>query len=374
MSVDPEAIAMLSDSARRYADGRYGFAQRRAFMAEPAGYSRAAWRDYAELGWLSLCLPEADGGLDADPAAVGALMEVVGSHLLMEPVLASAVIATRLVAKAASAAQRGRWLPLLADGSLKLCVAWNDGSSGTPPCVVQGGKLSGAAVAVLHGDSADRIVVCAQGDPGGTETVLALVDPATPGVRRQSYRLVDGRGAASLTFEGAAAERLDGEGSIDGRAIVADTFDEATVALCAEAAGIVKALIQATATYLKTRVQFGKPIGANQALQHRLADLYLLQQETEALTRGAQRVLGRPAPQRARMVSGAKAYIAGAARRVANEAVQMHGGVGLTEELQISHYFRRLMVNAALIGSREQHFKRFVDATWTTDAAGAIPC
>jgi alkylation response protein AidB-like acyl-CoA dehydrogenase len=374
MRVDPEAIAMLSDSARRYAAARYSFAHRRAIMLEPAGCSLGAWRDYAELGWLAVCLPEARGGLDANPEAIGALMDVVGSHLLMEPVLASAVIGTRLLVKAASAAQRARLLPSLADGSLKLCVAWKDESSNTRACVMQRERLTGTVVGVLHGDMADRFIVQAQAGAGSTETALVLVDAAATGVSRTSYRLVDGRGAATLTFEGAPVEPLIGDARIDCGAVVSETIDEAAVALCAEASGIVRTLIEATADYLKTRIQFGRPIGANQALQHRMAELYMLRHEIEALTSGAQSALSAPTTQRTRFVSGARAYIAGAARRVANEAVQMHGGVGVTEELQISHYFRRLMVNSALFGNRDHHFRRFLDATWAADhAAGSIP-
>ena len=362
MSADPEAIAMLRDSARRYAGARYSFAHRRAIMLDAVGCSVAAWGDYAELGWLAVCLPETHGGLDGNPEAIGALMEVVGSHLLMEPVLASAVVGTRLLVKAASAAQRARLLPSLADGSLRLCFACSDGSS-TPPCVVEHERLTGTAVGVLHGDLADRFIVCAQTGAGGTEKVLVLVDAAAPGVSRNSYRLIDGRGAASLMFESASVEPLIGDGRIDCGAVVSETIDEAAVALCAEASGIVKALIEATAGYLKTRIQFGRPIGANQALQHRMADLYMLRQEVEALASAAQRELGARTVQRTRIVSGARAYIACAARRVANEAVQMHGAVGVTEELQISHHFRRLMVNSALFGTRDHHFRRFVDSS-----------
>ncbi|HEU0199885.1 MAG TPA: acyl-CoA dehydrogenase family protein, partial [Burkholderiaceae bacterium] len=144
---------------------------------------------------------------------------------------------------------------------------------------------------------------------------------------------------------------------------IGEARDHATVAQCAEALGIVRALVKATCEYLKIRKQFGKPIGANQVLQHRAVDMFLLQEEVAALTAAAQRALTRPAGERVRIVSGAKAYISQAARHVANEAVQMHGGLGVTEELDISHYFRRLMVNAALFGSRDEHFARFVEAT-----------
>ncbi|MDR2838127.1 MAG: acyl-CoA dehydrogenase family protein [Azonexus sp.] len=354
MSTDPEMIALLSDSARRYAADRYNFLQRHAVLQEGRGYSEKAWQDYAELGWLALRLPESEGGLEADGAAIGAVMEVVGSHLLMEPVLASAIVCAGLLVRLASAEQQARLLPALADGSLKLAFA-------AEALTLRDNRLNGVAASVLHGDIADQLIVVARDGQGAQDAeTLYLVDAGSPGVARQSYRLVDGRGAAMLRFTEAAAERL-GAGDVCAKTAVEAVCDEAAVALCAENLGIVKALLERTCEYLKVRQQFGKPIGVNQALQHRAADMYLIREETAALTKAAQRALELPAPERARIVSGAKAYIAHAARRVANEAIQMHGGVGVTEELDVSHYFRRLMVNAELFGSRDRHFARFVE-------------
>lgn len=370
MSTDLEMIALLSESAQRYVADRYDFLQRHAVLADPLGYSAKAWQDYAELGWPALRLPEEHGGLAADATAIGAVMEVVGSHLLMEPILASVVVGTGLLVKQASPEHQASLFPALADGSLKLAFAGGTGQE----CVVRGGKLSGAVVGILHGDAADRFIVPARAADGGG-LALYLVDAAAPQVVRKNYRLVDGRGAASVRFDDAGAERLGEAGGAE--AAIAEACDEAAVALCAENFGIVKTLVATTCEYLKVRKQFGKPIGANQALQHRAADMYLLQQEVGALTRAAQRALDLPPAERARIVSGAKAYITGAARRVANEAVQMHGGLGVTEELNVSHYFRRLMVNAALFGSRDQHFARFVEASLApaaTPVAAHRPC
>lgn len=358
MSMDVETANMLRESAQRYAADNYSFLQRHKLLAE--GWSQKAWQDYAELGWLALRLPEAEGGLDADPLAVGALMEVVGARLLMEPLLASAVVATGLLRDQGSAAQQQALLPRLADGSLKLALADVD-PPGTPrPCEAREGRISGTRQAVLHGDIADKLIVaCA--DPGSASaTRLWLVDAAAPGVAVTRYRLVDGRGAANLRFEAAPAERLDPDHGGSADTALAQARDAAAAALCAEALGIVRVLVASTCEYLRVRRQFGKPIGANQALQHRAVDMFFLQEEIAALTAAAQRALGRPPVERARIVSGARAYISQAARRVANEAVQMHGGVGITEELDVSHYFRRLMVNAALFGSRDEHFARFL--------------
>ena len=362
MNMDLETAGMLRDSASRYAADNYGFLQRHAVLADPAGYSEKAWCDYAELGWLALRLPEAHGGLDADPLAVGALMEVVGSRLLMEPFLASALVGTGLVRSQGSAAQQEALLPHLADGSVKLAFADAE-EVGNPPCQVRAGCLSGRKIAVLHGDIADRLIVSAADADKGGERRLFLVDAKSAEIGRHHYRLVDGRGAASFHFEGVPTERLEPDDGGLAATAIADVLDHATVASCAEALGIVRALVATTCEYLKIRKQFGRAIGTNQALQHRAVDMFLLQEEVAALTRSAQEALLRPAAERARIVSGAKAYICTAARKVANEAVQMHGGLGITEELDVSHYFRRLMVNAALFGSRDDHFARFLVAT-----------
>ena len=353
---DTDTVAMLRDTMQRYAAEQYDFAQRRAILAE--GSSERAWFDYAGFGWLALRLPEEDGGLDADAAAIGALMEVVGERLLMEPLLASAVLGTGLVLAGAGAAQRRDLLPALADGTLSVAFACDDDPAAG--CELRGERLHGAKRGVLHGDLAGRLIVSARDADAAGAAALCLVEPAAAGVERRSYRLVDGRGAATLRFQAARVERLE---AADAAELIARTRDEAAVALCAETLGVVRSLVGATCDYLKVRKQFGRTLGSNQALQHRMVELYLLQQEVQALTRAAQRSLHDTPAQRARVVSGARAYVATAARRVANEAVQLHGGLGLTEELDISHYFRRVMVINALFGSRDEHFARFVGAT-----------
>ncbi len=363
MSMDLQTAGMLRDSASRYAADNYGFIQRNAVLTAPAGYSDKAWRDYAELGWLALRLPEAHGGLDADPLAVGALMEVVGGRLLMEPILASALVGTELVRAQGSSAQQEALLPLLADGSVKLAFAGAE-PGGEKSCEVRSGRVSGHKIAVLHGDIADRLIVSALDADDGRAKRLFLVDARSPEIEMHRYRFVDGRGAANLHFAGVPAERLEPDDGMTADVAIAEVLDHATVAACAESLGIVRALVATTCDYLKIRKQFGHAIGTNQALQHRAVDMFLLQEEIAALTRAAQESLLLPAADRARIVSGAKAYVCTAARKIANEAVQMHGGLGITEELDVSHYFRRLMVNAALFGSRDEHFARFLAATF----------
>jgi len=362
MSMDRETAEVLRDSIARYAADNYSFLQRHAVLADPAGYSAQAWRDYAELGWLALRLPEAHGGIDADPLAVGALMEVVGARLLMEPLLASALISTDLLRSQGSPAQQDALLPQLADGTLKFAFADTE-PAGAEPCRASAGRISGRKSAVLHGDIADRLIVSAEDGGRGGSRQLFLVDAKSAGMEWQRYRFVDGRGAAEIQFANVPAERLEPDDGSPAKASIADVLDHASVAACAEVLGIVRALVASTCDYLKIRKQFGRPIGTNQALQHRAVDMFLMQEEIAALTRAAQRSLALPIAERARVISGARAYICPAARRIANEAVQMHGGLGITEELDVSHYFRRLMVNAALLGSRDEHFARFLAAT-----------
>jgi len=371
MTTDTDTIEMLRDSVTRYAADHYGFLKRHAVLADARGFGAQAWADYAQFGWLALRLPEDAGGIDADASAIGALMEVVGARLLMEPLLASAVLGTGLVLRAGSAAQQARLLPALADGTLKLAFASDDdpvcaagdgadgANSADSDCTLRGGRLHGSRHGVLHGDIADRVIVGARDADASGAWALCLVDADAAGLQRRSYRMVDGRGAANLRFEGCQVERLD---AADAAAALAAARDEAAVALCAEALGVVRSLVATTCDYLKVRKQFGKTIGSYQALQHRMVDMFLLQEEIRALTRAAQRALHGPVAERARIVSGAKAYIGGAARHVANEAVQMHGGLGVTDELDVSHYFRRVMVINALFGNRDQHVARFVDA------------
>lgn len=362
MSADQEEmLGLLRDSFQRYVAESYTFERRAEQQKSGTGFSHAAWRDYADFGWLALRLPETLGGVAADASAIGALMESVGAGLLMEPILSSAILGTGLLLKAASEEQQAALLPKLADGSLTLAFA-HEQASGVG-CRWRDGRLDGGKINVLHGDLANRFIVSCR--DGAAAVRLCLVDASVPGVQRQTYSLIDGRSAARLSFDSVVAELLPVSDAAD---LIAETLDEAAVALCAEATALIARLVAITTQYLKDRKQFGRPIGSNQALQHRMADLFLLQEEARALTLQAQLALAQATPDRARLISGARAYIITAARRVANEAVQMHGGVGVTEELPVSHYFRRLMVNAALFGVRETHFQRFLNEDVVLDS------
>ncbi|HXR20680.1 MAG TPA: acyl-CoA dehydrogenase family protein [Steroidobacteraceae bacterium] len=361
---DDELIAMLRQSIERYTAEHYTFEGRWAALKSPRAYSEQAWSDYGHFGWLALRLPQESGGVAAGVRTTAPLMEAVGARLLLEPILASAIVGTGLILRRASADQKAQLLPKLADGTLKVAFAHqetlNAFSEDAISSEYRGGAVHGSKVAVLHADCANRLIVSARKrDVGGTVS-LYIVDAVARGLRRQRFRLLDGRGAANLSFDGVEAEPLNASGAIDAdQAAIAAALEEAIVASCSEALGAIRALNAATNQYLKSRKQFGRPIGANQALQHRMVEMHLLEQEVRALTLAAQRALSELEVGRTRIISGARAFTCSAARRIAAEAVQMHGGIGVSDELDVSHYYRRLMVLGTLFGNRECHFGRF---------------
>jgi alkylation response protein AidB-like acyl-CoA dehydrogenase len=360
MSTDIDTIAMLRDSLERFGAGEYNMLKRAPRLALPGGFCPDTWGRYAQFGWLSLCLPEDLGGLDADAVAVGAVLEVVGSRLLLEPVLASAVLATSLLRAQGSAQQQAELLPAIAEGRLVIVPAFGADSGVELNGRLDNGQLSGVQPAVLHGDVADHFLVAARDAHGQVQ--ICLVDANASGVERKTFTLVDGRGAANLHFSAAAVTVLQAQaGAPSAEQTLAELRDQACVALCAEVQGITSSLLRITTDYLKVRQQFGKPLAANQALHHRMADLYLLTEEIRALTRAAQQAMTLPIAERAHLLHGVRSYVSDAGRRIGNEAVQLHGGVGITEELDVSHYFRRLMVNAALFGRHDEHLARFID-------------
>ena len=367
--IDAETLTMLRDSMARFRQDNYTFEMRGRWLAKEPGYSREAWQEYAALGWLAVPLPAKLGGFDGDPRAVAAVMEYVGGALALEPVFASTVLCGGLLARCGDQRVDG-WLAAIASGEQMFALAHaesaDEGIAGNVHTVYRNGRVTGTKTAVLHGDVADRLVVSVRDSDNGALS-LCCVDPAANGIAATRYRLVDGRGAASFTFDNAIAEKIGPDG--DAASLLEEALDGARLAMCSETYGAIRALNEATNEYLKTRKQFGRPIGANQVLQHRMVDLLILQEEVRAVIDAAQRAANGPASMRIRAVSAAAAHAATAARQTAHEAVQMHGGMGITLELPISHYFKRLMVTARLLGDRDDHVARFVAAA-NRDRAG----
>ena len=358
-TLDADTLGLLRESLERYGREKYSFDSRRERLAATDGFGRDAWADYANMGWLAIPMAAEDGGFGNDAQATGALMQYVGQSLVLEPVFASVVLCGRLFSLAGADAVARRSLELLAEGRTIYALAHgedsSDGIGGEVASTHRDGRLTGRKTIVLHGNSADRFVASAR-EADGT-LGLFLVDATQPKVKREAYRLVDGRGAASVSFDDAEASRL--AAGQDATLLLAQALDDARLALCCEILGASRALNAMTLAYLKDRRQFGRPIGTNQALQHRMVELYMLEEEGRCVINAAQRAA--PGARRAAILA-AVVQLMTLGRQASHEAVQLHGGIGITEELAVSHYFRRLMVTNRLLGDRAAHLDQFAIA------------
>ncbi|HEY6870110.1 MAG TPA: acyl-CoA dehydrogenase family protein [Novosphingobium sp.] len=349
---------MLKDSVDRLVAEQYDLDRRRTYMAEPGGWSRAMWAAFAELGLTMLPFPEELGGLGLGGVETMIVGEAFGRGLVVEPYLPAVVLAGTAIRHAATPEQAGRWLPGIMAGETVAALV----TEGAVRAVRHGDEwvLDGSARVVLGGDSADLLVVAA-GDG------LFVVPGDAPGLQRRGYRLHGGGGAADLTLTGvrvAEADRLAGNGGI-ARAL------EAGIAwLAAEALGAMQAALDLTVDYLKTREQFGRPIAVNQALQHRAAEMLVeVEQARSAAMYAALLAEEQDDHVRATGHAAVKAVIGKAGRFVAQNAVQLHGGIGVSEEHAVSHYFRRLTAIGMLLGDTESQIARLAALGGFTSAA-----
>lgn len=376
-ALDAETLGMLADGLERYGQDKYSFKARKALFESPVGFGVNVWKEYARMGWLAAPMSIEDGGLNSDPAAIAELMRYSGKYLALEPLFASVVLCGRLLALAN---ERGdetarEHLHALASGRRLFALAHaeslGDGMDGAVATQFTEGKLTGRKLIVLHGDIADELIISALDSTDASAGLSLFMVPASQtGVRKTSYKLLDGRSAASFEFDAVAATLVGPRGA--GKTLLEEAFDHARLALCAEAHGAMCALNRLTLAYLKERCQFGRAIGTNQALQHRMVELFMLEQETAAVVFASQRAIVASGPlngpMRKRAAMGAVAHTISAGRMISHEAVQMHGGMGTTDELAVSHYFKRIMVINRLLGDRDAHLDAFARA----DAARAI--
>ena len=363
----------LADSVRKVLSRDYAFEQRQAIVGSARGFSDSVWATFAELGLTALALPEADGGFGGGAMDLMAPMEACGEALVVEPLLDAIGIGGRLVAKAGSAAQRAAVLPGVIDGSTRIACAYLERGRRyeTNPAVTTakksrtGWRLDGEKVVVVGAPSASHLVISARtsgGDGDAAGVSLFLLERATPGLTINAYRTVDGQRAGDVKLDGVAlgADALIGA---EGTALPAleEALDFATALLCADAVGAMKYANDATLEYLKTRKQFGMPIGAFQALQHRMVDMFIEceQARSMAILAACRIDAATDAKERMRAVSAAKVRIADAARKVSQEAIQLHGGMGMTEEMKVSHTFRRLTTIAQRFGDADHHLERY---------------
>ncbi len=364
----------LQDTLQRFISRDYDFERRRALTRSPLGFSAEAWAQYAELGLLGLPFPEEYGGLAGGGVDVMLVMESVGQGLLLEPYWSTVVLCGGLIRDAASPAMKRQILPQIVEGKVRLAFACYEARARYDLAHVEcsavsdhgGWQLSGKKTVVLDAPSADYLLVSARtaGTASAKEGVsLFLVRRGAPGVSLRSYPTQSGGRAADVALENVAvgADALIGDA---GKAlgVMERAVDKGVAALCAEALGIMAALNQATLNYTKTRKQFGVPIGSFQALQHRMADMFIATEQTRSMAiLAAMHGTSEDASQRRRAVSGAKAYIGQAARFVGQQAVQLHGGMGMVDDLIVSHYFKRLTMIDMTYGDADFHLGRVSD-------------
>lgn len=359
----------LAESLSRLLDDHYGFEKRRAIAGSEAGWSEAAWNKLAELGVTALGIPEAFGGLGGGAGDRLPVMQAFGRALLLEPYLTSSVLATTAVLAAGSEAQKDGLLPSLASGELRMAWAHEEAAGRHASLWVEtrahlDGKqwrLDGAKSLVLHAGAASRFVVSARasGQPGDEDGLaLFLVDAGN--ARLRAYRLIDDTPAAELILDSAAAEPL-GNSSDHARAASAirATLAAGTAAVCADMVGTMETAFALTTAYVNTRKQFGRLIGEYQALRHRISEMAVALEMARSMAIAAAVAADDPAsPNAATDLPRAKLSIGRHARALCQQAIQSHGGIGMTEEYAVGHCLRRIHVLDQLFGDADAQAAR----------------
>lgn len=359
---------LLRESADRFIAETYTTKLREQNAKEPFGFSEAIWKQFADLGWLALPLPEAHGGIGGGAIEVGILMEAFGRGLVSEPYLSTVVLGAGLVAEHGRDEQKAALLPQIAEGTLRLAFAHAERTaradlSRVDTTARKDGDdyvLDGAKVAVLDGASADQLIVSARLANNGSGSLrLFLVPCDAAGLSLADYPRLGGGRACNLTLQGVhvPAGAMLGTDS-DAYPAIEAVVDRALAAMSAEAVGMMQTLTDKTLDYTKVRKQFGRPLAANQVVRHRLTDMSVQVDEARSMALRAALKADAEATERGRAASGAKAKIGKGARFVAEQSVQLHGGMGVTEELDVGAYFKRLLAFETLFGGSTHHYRR----------------
>lgn len=367
-----EEQQMLKDSISKFVQNDYDFDTRRTIVDSDAAFSRDNWTLFAELGWLCVPFTEAQGGLGGYATDLMVVMEELGKGLVIEPFLATTVISGGLIATCGNTAQQAL-LEQIIGGEQQLAFAYAEqGSRDHLNCVSSsatsngdGYTINGHKSVVFNGGDADTFIVAARTagsklDHSGIS--LFIVDATTAGVSRQAYKTVDGFGAADVQFVDVkvSSDALLGE---EGEALPAiqTIIDRATLAVCAEAVGAAEMAYKKTVEYTKIRKQFGVPIAKFQALQHRMAEMFMEHEQAKSILLMAAMKMD-AGEDVSKMVAAAKSRIGRASRLIGQESVQIHGGIGVTDELDVGHYFKRLTMIEALFGNSDFHTARFANS------------
>lgn len=372
-----EEQQLLAASVKRFIDKDYTFEARRKIVASNEGHSNAIWSTFAEIGLLGLPFPPDVGGFGGGAVDLMSVMESIGEALVVEPYLSTVGLGAQFVARGGTSAQRQAILPAVAAGELKMAFAQTENGARyalehvatRAKATSAGYTISGEKRIVVGAPCADQLIVSARTSGGDTDhegISVFLVDARTPGVSMKACRTIDGLRAADVALSDVQvpADALVGQEDC-GLALIEEVVDYATALLCAEAVGAIRYANDATLEYLKTRKQFGVPIGSFQALQHRMVDMVISGEQAKSMAGLACAKVDSaidPA-ERKRIVSAAKIKIADASRHVAQEAIQLHGGMGMSDELKISHTFRRLTMISQQFGDADHHLVRFAKAS-----------
>ena len=363
-----EEQELLRSSVQRLLRDQYDFDARRKIVASEEGVSRKQWADLAELGLFAAPFSEDVGGLGGGPLSTMIIMQEFGRHLVVEPFMETVVLAGGLIEQAGSAAQKQGFIPDIIAGTKIWALAWAEKGSRFDLAIVMttarrdGGDyvLTGEKTAVIAAPWADYLIVSARilgcrDDRGGVS--LFVVDRRAANLHLQSFKTIDGRRAAEVSLNNVRGQLLGKEG--EGVVALEACRDRAIGALCAEAVGAIGELNSATLEYSKTRKQFGTTIGSFQVLQHRMVDMFIAHQEALSLMQHLNLTLSTGEAGVSRLASGAKSKIGYAGKFVADQAVQLHGGMGMTDELNIGHYFKRISSINIQFGDPAYHLRRY---------------
>jgi alkylation response protein AidB-like acyl-CoA dehydrogenase len=366
-----EEQRLLKDSVERFMSDHYDLDKRKAGLRTSDGFSRSNWQQMAELGFLALPFDEKNGGLGGTAVEQMILLEAFGAGLLSEPYLASVVMAGKLMEQLGTDAQKAHWLtPIMsAEKILTLAHAERDARfclssvSTQAKKTASGYSITGHKTLVLAGNVADAAIVLARTTGAKRDTHglgFFIVPLSASGVHLRSYRTVDGHIACELTCQDVAVSEDMALGDAQGGFPALEILSaDVALAVCSDALGAMTQLFNLTLDYIKTRSQFGTPLGSFQVIQHRMADCYILLEQARSMTIKAALAKTQAAPDYLRTVYGVRAFVAEAALKIGHEAIQFHGGMGMTDELAISHYHKRLLFTQTLFGDGAAFLSRY---------------
>ena len=366
-----EEQTLIQNQVEQFIQRDYDWETRQSLAESDLGFSQENWQKFAELGWLGISLSEEAGGFGGSAIETMIVMEEFGKSLVLEPFLETIVLGSSLIDLTGNAEQKKEVLSSVIEGNLQLALAFTEPQSRFNLSDItteakEDGKnylLNGFKSVVMNGPSANQFIVSArtannQRDIKGIS--LFLVDANSEGISTRNYKTVDGRRASELTLENVKVSADSILGSLDkGYEFLEKGVDIATLAICAEAVGIMEILYKTTVEYSKTREQFGQPIGKFQVLQHRMVDMFMEYEQSKSLLYMATMKHVENAPDSKKAISGLKYQIGKAGKFVGQESIQIHGGMGVTDELNVGHFFKRLTTIGTIFGNTDFHLKRY---------------